>query len=65
MDVMSAHQAGVDNGVASMGTSLTDEQIYAISRITKQVYVCYDGDVPGQKATQRALTILREHTQLS
>lgn len=64
MDVMSAHQSGVDNGVASMGTSLTEEQIYAIQRITKQVYICYDGDVPGQKATQRALSILREHSHL-
>lgn len=65
MDVMSAHQSGVDNGVASMGTSLTEEQIYAIQRITKQIYVCYDGDVPGQKATQRALSILRDNSNLN
>ncbi|GAX05906.1 DNA primase [Secundilactobacillus pentosiphilus] len=65
MDVMSAHQSGVDNGVASMGTSLTEEQIYAIQRITKQVYVCYDGDTPGQKATQRALSILRDNSSLT
>ncbi|MTV81224.1 DNA primase [Secundilactobacillus folii] len=64
MDVMSAHQSGVDNGVASMGTSLTEEQIYAIQRITGQVFVCYDGDTPGQKATQRALTILRDNSSL-
>lgn len=65
MDVMSAHQSGVDNGVASMGTSLTEEQIYAIQRITKQIYVCYDGDTPGQKATQRALSILRDNSSLT
>lgn len=65
MDVMSAHQSGVDNGVASMGTSLTEEQIYAIQRITKQVYVCYDGDTPGQKATQRALKILQDNSGLT
>ncbi|GAA3613759.1 DNA primase [Secundilactobacillus similis DSM 23365 = JCM 2765] len=65
MDVMSAHQSGVDNGVASMGTSLTEEQIYAIQRITKQVYVCYDGDTPGQKATQRALKILQDNSSLT
>lgn len=65
MDVMSAHQSGVDNGVASMGTSLTEEQIYAIQRITKQVYVCYDGDTPGQKATQRALKILQNNSSLT
>ncbi|MFC6253435.1 DNA primase [Secundilactobacillus hailunensis] len=65
MDVMSAHQSGVDNGVASMGTSLTEEQIYAIQRITKRIYVCYDGDTPGQKATQRALSILRDNSSLT
>lgn len=65
MDVISAHQSSVDNGVASMGTSLTEEQIYAIQRITKQVYVCYDGDTPGQKATQRALSILRDNSSLT
>lgn len=64
MDVMSATQAGVTNGVASMGTSLTEEQIYALSRVTQQLYVCYDGDVPGQKATDRALTNIREQSSL-
>lgn len=65
MDVMSAHQSGVGNGVASMGTSLTEEQIYAMQRVTKQVYVCYDGDTPGQRATNRALTILRDNSSLA
>lgn len=62
---MSAHQSGVGNGVASMGTSLTEEQIYAMQRVTKQVYVCYDGDTPGQRATNRALTILRDNSSLA
>ncbi|ANZ58140.1 DNA primase [Fructilactobacillus lindneri] len=58
MDVISAYQAGVKNGVASMGTSLTNEQIYDFNRVTDHVYVCYDGDTPGQKATNRAVDLL-------
>ncbi|WP_413627358.1 DNA primase [Fructilactobacillus vespulae] len=60
MDVISAYQSGVENGIASMGTSLTEEQIYDIKRITKQVDVCYDGDIPGQKAINRAVSLLQD-----
>jgi DNA primase len=60
MDVMSAYKAGVTNGVASMGTSLTDQQLYALSRLTSQINVCYDGDDPGVEATYRALTQLND-----
>lgn len=60
MDVISSDQAGVKTGIASMGTSLTDEQIYAIKRVTNQVVVAYDGDQPGQKATERALTLFAQ-----
>lgn len=60
MDVMSAYKAGVTNGVASMGTSLTDDQLYSLSRLTDQINVCYDGDDPGVKATYRALTQLND-----
>lgn len=60
MDVMSAYHAGVTNGVASMGTSLTDQQLYALSRMTNQINVCYDGDDPGVEATYRALTQLND-----
>jgi DNA primase len=63
MDVISAYQSGVTNGVASMGTSLTSEQIYILKRNAQKLYVCYDGDVPGQNAINRALTILSD-TQL-
>ncbi|UQS83547.1 DNA primase [Bombilactobacillus thymidiniphilus] len=59
MDVISAYQAGVLNGVASMGTSLTDEQLYLLNRITQRIVICYDGDQPGIKAAQRALKLLK------
>ncbi|WP_061776868.1 DNA primase [Levilactobacillus senmaizukei] len=64
MDVISAAQAGVQNGIASMGTSLTTEQIYAIERTTDKLNVCYDGDEPGQRAIARALTLLGQHSHL-
>ncbi|GEO68414.1 DNA primase [Levilactobacillus acidifarinae] len=64
MDVISAAQAGVLNGIASMGTSLTTEQIYAIERTTDKINVCYDGDTPGQRATQRAIGLLQQHSHL-
>ncbi|ETO40872.1 DNA primase [Fructilactobacillus florum 8D] len=60
MDVISAYQAEVFNGVASMGTSLTEEQIYEFKKVTSQICVCYDGDQPGQKATNRAIDLLTQ-----
>ncbi|MCF6514990.1 DNA primase [Lactobacillus sp. S2-2] len=64
MDVISAFQAGVTNGIASMGTSLTNNQISMIERITKEIYICYDGDSPGQNATNRALDIFKQDSNL-
>lgn len=60
MDVISAYQAGVQSGIASMGTSLTDEQIYLIRRLTNKVLINYDGDEPGQKATIRAINLFQK-----
>ncbi|UQS81516.1 DNA primase [Bombilactobacillus folatiphilus] len=60
MDVISAYQAGIENGVASMGTSLTDQQLYTLNRLTKRIVICYDGDDPGIKAALRAMKLLRE-----
>ena len=57
MDVLAAYKSGVKNGVASMGTSLTDEQVYQLKRLTTNVAICYDGDAPGQLATKRALEL--------
>lgn len=61
MDVISAYSAGVKNGVASMGTSLTEEQVAILGRAVKQVDVCYDGDSAGQNAIDRAVTLFRDH----
>lgn len=60
-DVISMHQSGVENVVASSGTSLTEGQIRLISRFTKNVTVIYDGDSAGIKASLRGIDmILRE-----
>ena len=60
IDVVTMHQYGFDNVVASLGTSLTDEQATLISRYAEQVVLLYDGDAPGQKATARAIPILEK-----
>ena len=60
-DVISMFQSGIENVVASSGTSLTEEQIRLISRFTKNVTVIYDGDSAGIKASLRGIDmILRE-----
>ena len=58
LDVVTLHQAGFDNAVASMGTALTDEQIRLLSRFTKEVVLCYDNDSAGEAATEKALRLL-------
>ncbi|QQK79699.1 DNA primase [Salicibibacter cibi] len=58
MDVVSAWMAGVDNGVATLGTALTGKQAQLIRRLSEQVTICYDGDSPGEKAAiQNAETL--------
>ncbi|MBE6919028.1 MAG: DNA primase [Ruminococcaceae bacterium] len=59
LDVVTLHQAGFDNAVASMGTALTVEQTRLLSRYTKELVLCYDNDNAGQLATQRALEMLK------
>lgn len=59
-DVISMHQAGVENVVSSSGTSLTAGQIRAISRYTKNVTILYDGDDAGIKASLRGTDMLLE-----
>lgn len=61
MDVISAYSAGAKNGVASMGTSLTEEQVGILGRAVRQVDICYDGDSAGQNAIDRAVTLFRDH----
>ena len=60
MDVISLHQAGFTNAVASLGTALTAGQANLISRYTKNVYLTYDSDGAGVKATLRAIPIMKE-----
>ena len=60
MDVISLHQAGFENTVATLGTALTKDQANLISRYCKEVVICYDADEAGQKATERAINIFRE-----
>lgn len=59
-DVISLHQAGIKNVVASSGTSLTIEQIRLISRFTHNVTILYDGDAAGIKAALRGLDMVLE-----
>jgi DNA primase len=59
-DVISFHQAGIENVVASSGTSLTTGQIQLIKRFTNNVTVLYDGDWAGIKASLRGIDMLLE-----
>ncbi len=60
MDAISMYQAGFQNVVASMGTSLTKEQARLCKRYSDNVFISYDGDFAGQKANLRGLDILKE-----
>ena len=60
IDVVALHQYGFDNAIASLGTSLTEEQAALITRYADQVVLIYDGDKAGQNATQRAIPILEK-----
>lgn len=59
-DVLSVHQAHIENVVASSGTSLTIEQIRLIGRFTQNVTILYDGDAAGVKASLRGLDMILE-----
>ncbi|MBQ7149080.1 MAG: DNA primase [Pseudobutyrivibrio sp.] len=59
MDVISLHQAGFDNAVASLGTALTEGHAGILKRYVKDVYLSYDSDGAGQKAALRAIPILK------
>ncbi len=59
-DVISLHQAGIENVVASSGTSLTVEQIRLIGRFTQNITVLYDGDSAGIKASLRGMDMILE-----
>lgn len=64
MDVMAAYMSGVKNGVATMGTSLTEQQIHKLERISQEITIVYDGDSAGVNATNRAIELLTSNTAL-
>ena len=59
MDVIAVNQAGFQNAVATLGTALTKEQATLMKRYADEVIICYDADEAGQKATARAIPLLR------
>jgi DNA primase len=60
MDVIAAHRSGVVESVASMGTSLTTDQVRLIKKYTNNVTICYDGDPAGFEATARAIKLFEQ-----
>lgn len=59
-DVISAHQIGVKNIVAPLGTSLTKEQLEKVSKLTKNILFLFDSDSAGQKALEKAFVLSQE-----
>ncbi len=57
IDVVSLHDAGIENAIASLGTALTDEQARVMAKYTKQIVLAYDSDEAGQRAVHRAMGI--------
>ncbi len=64
MDVIASHMSGVKNAVATMGTSLTEQQINRLERVCQDVTIVYDGDAAGINATNRAVELLTDNTTL-
>lgn len=60
MDVITAHQAGFTNCIATLGTALTSEHIKVLSRYTKKMLLAYDSDSAGMKATLRSASMFEE-----
>lgn len=60
MDVISVHQAGITNCVATLGTAITDSQAKLLSRYANEVLICYDMDEAGTKAALRAIDVIRK-----
>ena len=60
IDVVTLHQFGFDNAVASLGTSLTEDQVTLLARYTEEVILTYDGDEAGQRAARRAIPMLEK-----
>lgn len=60
MDVISVHQAGIANCVATLGTALTEQQIKLLSRYCDEILICYDMDEAGTKAALRAIDMIND-----
>jgi DNA primase len=56
-DVLALHQAGLEPVVASMGTALTERQLKELSRLTRKLFLCFDGDAAGEAATLRGMEL--------
>lgn len=65
MDVIAAWDAGIKNGIATMGTSLTEEQIHTLDKVTDHVVIAYDGDSAGLEATKRAADFILKETHFT
>ena len=61
-DVLSVHEAGIENVVASSGTALTQEQVRLIKRFTQNITILYDGDAAGIKASLRGIDLVLEES---
>lgn len=61
MDVIAAAKDGVTNAVATMGTALTKFHLKAMLSVTKNIVLCFDGDLAGINATKKALKVFNEH----
>ena len=61
MDAIRLHKCGFKETVASLGTSLTQEQAEMLARFADRCYICYDGDKAGQNATLRSMFVLQKH----
>ncbi len=60
MDVLTCHQFGITNAVASLGTALTAEQVQLMKRLASRVVLVYDSDAAGQAASERAMSLFEE-----
>lgn len=60
MDVLTAHQFGVTNAVASLGTALTADQVLVMKRLASRAVIVYDADASGQAAMERAMALFEE-----
>lgn len=60
MDVIALHSAGFTNAIASLGTALTEEQVRLLKQYKSKVYIAYDSDEAGIKATMRAISVLQK-----